>query len=235
VSTATVPVPVRPRRPGAPVAAVVVAGVLALVSLGLFVASGVLLWGESRKDADGFVATASEQFVTPTPALVTGDLDLDLGDSAWALGSDHYGKARVEVTPRNGKRVFVGVAPTREVDAYLRGTAHSTLTDIDLTPFRAEYRRQAGAPRATPPGRERFWAASATGAGAQTMTWDVEDGSWSVVVMNADGSRGVDAAVSAGAKLPPLGTAGWIALGTGVVLLAGAVGLVVLAVREPRG
>ena len=236
MSTATVPIQFArpPRRPAASVAAVVVAGAIAVVSLGLFLAAGVLLWGESQKDAHGFVSTGSEPFATSTAAIVTQDLDVDLAGTGWALGPDRYGKVRLQVTPRNGKPVFVGIAPTREVQAYLRGTTHSTLTDIDFTPFRADYRRHAGAPRATPPAAESFWAASASGAGRQNMTWDVEDGSWSVVVMNADGSRDVDAGVRAGAKLPPLGTAGWIALGSGAVLLAGAVGVVALAVRRPR-
>src|ERR671924_447334 len=51
------------------------------------------------------------------------------------------------------------------------------------------------------------------GAGQLTLTWDVEHGSWSVVVMNDDGSRGVDAGVSAGANVPILPAIGWGALG----------------------
>jgi hypothetical protein len=62
------------------------------------------------------------------------------------------------------------------------------------------------------------------------LTWDVEHGSWSVVVMNADGSRGVDAGVSAGANVPILPVIGWGFLGGGLVLLAVAGGLVFLVV-----
>ena len=156
MSTATVPIQFArpPRRPAASVAAVVVAGAIAVVSLGLFLAAGVLLWGESQKDAHGFVSTGSEPFATSTAAIVTQDLDVDLAGTGWALGPDRYGKVRLQVTPRNGKPVFVGIAPTREVQAYLRGTTHSTLTDIDFTPFRADYRRHAGArPRHAARGR----------------------------------------------------------------------------------
>jgi hypothetical protein len=237
VSTATAHTLVAPspRRSGAGhVAAVVAAGLLALVSLGLFVGAGVLLWADGQKDAQGFIATGSDPFKTSSPALVTDDLDVDLGGTGWALDRDHYGKVRLQVTPHNAKPVFVGIAPTRDVDAYLRSTAHSTVTDVDYSPFRAEYRRHGGAERAARPATQPFWAASATGAGRQTMTWDVEDGNWSVVVMNADGSRGVDAGVSAGAKIPDLGTAGWVALGGAIALLAAAGGVVALAVRRPR-
>jgi hypothetical protein len=236
VSTATVPTFEQPRsgRSGAAsVAAVVLAGFLALLSLGLFVGAGVLLWADGQKDAQGYIATGTEPFRTSSPALVTDDLDLDLDGAGSLLGRDNYGKVRLQVTPRGDKPVFVGIAPTRAVQNYLQGTAHSTLTDVDYSPFRAEYRDHGGANRAAPPARQSFWTATATGSGRQTMTWDVEDGNWSVVVMNADGSRGVHAGVSAGAKVPELGTAGWIALGGALALLVAAVGIVVLAVR-PR-
>jgi hypothetical protein len=50
--------------------------------------------------------------------------------------------------------------------------------------------------------------------------------------MNADGSRGIDAGVSAGANVPILPVVGWGALGGGLVLLAAAGGLVFLVVRR---
>ena len=62
--------------------------------------------------------------------------------------------------------------------------------------------------------------------------WDVQDGTWSVVVMNADGSAGVDAGVSAGAKVDWLGTLGWSLLGAGILLGAGATTLIVLGARR---
>jgi len=69
------------------------------------------------------------------------------------------------------------------------------------------------------------------GAGTQTLNWDVKDGNWSVVVMNADGSKGVNTRVSAGASLPwldELELAAWISaalLGVlGGTLLAGGLG-----------
>jgi hypothetical protein len=51
--------------------------------------------------------------------------------------------------------------------------------------------------------------------------------------MNADGSAGVDAGVRAGADVPFLAPAGWITLGGGLVLLAGAGGLLYLGARKP--
>jgi hypothetical protein len=64
------------------------------------------------------------------------------------------------------------------------------------------------------------------------VTWKVREGDWSVVLMNADGSRGVAADVDLGAKLSFLL---WVAIGVligGVLLLGGGVALIVLAARR---
>jgi hypothetical protein len=121
------------------------------------------------------------------------------------------------------------------VTRYLRGTAHARVTDLDYHPFHADYATSAGARRAVSPTTRHIWAAQAHGRGVQTLTWDVDDGNWSVVVMNTDGSPNVDAGVSAGANVPFLNEVAWIALGIGTVLLLGSVALVYAGVRTPRG
>jgi hypothetical protein len=110
------------------------------------------------------------------------------------------------------------------------------VSDVDSWPFEIDYeeRAVAGKGKPAPPGEQRIWAASVQGAGTQTLEWDVEDGDWSVVVMNADGSRGVNAEVEAGAKVPFLTEIGWTAAGTGAVLLIAAAGLLLLGIRTPR-
>jgi hypothetical protein len=89
------------------------------------------------------------------------------------------------------------------------------------------------APRALPTEVD-LWAAQASGTGTVSVVWPVEDGSWTVVVMNADGSADVTADVAIGATLDWLG---WAAV---ALLVAAGVGLVVsvlivtLAVRGAR-
>jgi hypothetical protein len=68
--------------------------------------------------------------------------------------------------------------------------------------------------------------------GTQTLTWKVHDGDWSVVLMNADGSRGVAADIDLGAKLSFLL---WVAIGLligGVLVTGGSTALIVLAARR---
>jgi hypothetical protein len=214
-------------------AAVIVGSLLALVSLGLLVAGGAGLWANGQKDDDGYLSTRTERLQTRTAALRTNNLDVDLGGTATVLDSDLYGKVRLRVTPRAGKDLFVGIARTRDVTHYLRGTAHTRVTDIDYHPFHADYATTGGARRAVAPATQRIWAAQAHGRGAQTLTWDVADGDWSVVVMNADGSPGVDAGVRAGANVPFLDEVAWGALGTGAALLLASVALLYAGTRTP--
>jgi hypothetical protein len=209
------------------------AALLAVVAAILLSLGGLALWADSRKDADGYLSTDAHRFAAGSRALTTGDLDLDglgtLVDSG--AGGDNV---RFQVTSGHHKPVFVGVARTRDASAYLRRVAHTTVTDVSTSPFRAQYEAHRGTARPGAPARQRFWAASAQGTGRQTVAWDAADGSWSVVVMNADGSRGVAVDVSAGAKAPFLDEIGWGALGAGLLVLGASAALVARGVRRSR-
>jgi hypothetical protein len=220
------------RSTGARIAAFTGAGVIGLLALAVLAVGGISLWANGQKDDDGYLATGSDRVATSTYALATENLDIDSEGAGWLINSDRYGKVRLKVDSRSGKQVFVGIARTSDVTRYLRGTAHATVTDVSYSPFRADYRTQGAGSGPTLPSDQRFWVASAHGPGQQTLTWDVKHGSWSIVVMNADGSRGVAAGVSAGANVPILSAIGWGALGAGLVLLVAAGGLVVLVVRR---
>jgi hypothetical protein len=225
--------PTRRASPGR-IIAIVAGAATALLATAFLAAGGLVLWADGKKDADGYLTTASKPFTTSTYAIATDDLDVDAGSTDWFTSQDSYGKIRLKVKPRGDTPVFVGIAPSRDVSAYLSDSAHSAVTDVDFEPFRADYRAEGGTKRPAPPAAQGFWAASAHGSGTQTLTWDVRHGSWSVVVMNADGSAGVDARVSAGADVPVLDTIGWVALGGGLFLLVVAGALLFVGVR-PRG
>ena len=75
----------------------------------------------------------------------------------------------------------------------------------------------AGSATPEAPEDQRVWAASDSGSGIREITWVVEPGEWTVVVMNADGSGGIDTVVQAGIEAP------WVApvVATFVLLSAG--------------
>jgi hypothetical protein len=214
--------------------ALVVTGALAsLFAAGLLAIGGLALWGDSQKDSDGYISTDTHQFETGTRALATENLDVDLGDGDLIAESNDLGKARVQVDSRGDTPVFVGIARTSDVEDYLAGVSHSTLTDVNTSPFDADYEDHAGNRRPVAPADSHIWAASEHGSGKQTLNWEIEDGDWSVVVMNADGSAGVDADISTGANVPFLDEIGWTAIGSGGFVLIVGVALLVMGIRRP--
>jgi hypothetical protein len=223
-----------PAHRGTRIAAFVAAGALALFAFGLLASGGVLLWADGQKDEHGYVSSDAERFATTTRALTTDNLDLDLDGVDAIVDRGAYGRVRLEVSGDGDAPVFVGIARTDDVTRYLRDVDHAVVEDLDTLPFRADYREHAGASAPAPPAQQRFWDAEAHGAGTQTLTWDVRDGDWSVVVMNADGSPGVHADVSAGAKLGFLDEAGWVLLGMGGLALTGALAFAFFGGRPPR-
>jgi hypothetical protein len=97
--------------------------------------------------------------------------------------------------------VFLGIAPADQVRSYLSGASYENVTDFEVDPFELKTVPQDGSATPPPPTSEDFWAVSATGSGRQSISWNMRDGTWDVVVMNADGGAGVVTNVSVGAKV----------------------------------
>jgi hypothetical protein len=216
---------------------VITGALTALLASALVLGGGLALYGELEKDDDGYLTTEAHRFAADTRALATENLDVDLGGGDWVVRPDDLGKVRLEAESRDGKPLFVGIARTGDVERYLGGVPHTTVHDVEAGPFDsfdADYARHAGQRHPSSPEHADIWAASSQGAGSQIVDWEIEDGDWSVVVMNADGSLGVDADVSAGADVPFLNELGWTALGSGSFALVLGIGLIVLAMRRPR-
>jgi hypothetical protein len=226
---------IQPKRStGARIALIVTATLAGLMSSAAFLVGGLALWGDSETDKDGYLSTSDYHMTANGHALASENLDIELDDADLFEGDD-FGKLRLQVESQDGKPLFAGIARTGEVNEYLQGVAHTTVDDLDDSPFDESSTAHSGERRPSAPADAGIWAASSQGAGEQTVTWDVEDGDWSLVVMNADGSRNVDADVSVGAKVTFLDELGWTAIGAGTALLVTAIGLTVLAVRPPRG
>jgi len=194
------------RRIGAWVAAVL--GVLAL-------AAGVTgIWADtSKRDDNGYFANA-HRYQTHTRAISTESITVGSYVPTWLAG-----KVRLDVS--GDKPLFVGIAPKATVDAYLARIEHTEATRLDLDPFKVTYVDHAGTVDPGRPAREPFWAAGESGA-SKPLSWKLRSGKWSIVVMNADGSRNVAATIGVGVKVP---AALWAGIGLslfGAALLAAA-------------
>jgi Domain of unknown function (DUF4389) len=213
---------------------VVLGSIVALLGAGLLVAGGALLWADrTQRGDDGFLTTPTERFERDSYAIVSDNIDLFEAEtgSDWILSDGVLGNVRLRSENVEDSETFVGIGPTSDVESYLGGVEHDEVTDLDFDPFSATYRRIGGGEPAGPPTEQTFWAASAAGPGEQTATWEPESGDWSIVVMNADGSRGVAVELSAGAEANFLL---WLAVGlmiAGGLLLAGGVAMIVFGAR----
>jgi hypothetical protein len=213
---------------------IVLGSIGVLFGLAVMAGGGFLLWADRTQRDDGYLTTPTERFATPSYALTRTRLEVDTNGAGWVLNESWFGKIRIRGESPGGETLFIGVGPAADVARYLGSVAHANVQDIDFDPFRATYLTVTGGAPQGPPTDQHFWAVSASGVGTQTLTWKVRDGDWSVVLMNADGSRGVAADVDLGAKLSFLL---WVAIGVlvgGVLVAGGSTALVVLAARTPR-
>lgn len=228
-----------PSHPGPPVGRIiltVVGAVIIAVSLAFGAVGGFLTWAyATQRDSEGFFTSGTHSFETATYAITSENIDLGVqpGTDNGRVDFGSLATIRLRVASRTGTPVFVGIAHESDVDAYLAGVAHDEIDHIRLRPFRVTYRGQPGGAPAAIPSSRQFWAASAQGPGVQRLQWKVQSGRWAVVVMNADGSRGVGTDASVGVKskwvLPlGLGLLGafvlFLVIGS-VLLVLGAVGL----------
>jgi len=213
---------------------IVLGAIGALFGLAVLAGGGFLLWADRTQREDGYLTTPTERFSTPTYALTRTRLDVGTNGADWVLNDNWFGKIRIRGESTNAKTVFIGIGPEAPVARYLASVSHASVEDVEFDPFRVTYRPVAGGAPQGPPTDQRFWVASASGVGTQTLTWKVRDGDWSVVLMNADGSRDVNADLDLGAKLSFLL---WVAIGLligGALVVVGSTALIVLAARRPR-
>lgn len=191
------------------VIAVLLGSISVLIALGLGAgAATVGIGGAVLRDDAGYVMTDSTQVQASTHALRTENLEINGGDAAHRV----LGDVKVEVTGSGGP-VFVGLARTSAVDRYLAGVAATTVVDMRGTAgfgMDPVYRSTSGGAPSVVPGKAGIWATTSEGTGTRALRFEPRPGSWTLVVMNADGGTGITADVAVGATVPVLG---WVVVG----------------------
>lgn len=197
-----------PVHPGAPrprwtrgrVIALVIA-LLGLLSSAAMFLGAFILDAADNEHRDGLFYTSDRTTLeTSGHALSIEDVDLDGLHGDWLLGDV---RLRVASTDRDVP-IFVGIAGTKDAEEYLGGVAHSTVDEIS-DPGTRYTDHPGGAPSVRPADAD-IWVAQSTGSENQDVTWSPQDGSWTVVVMNADGSGDVRVTGDVGATLPLIGS-----------------------------
>jgi hypothetical protein len=205
---------------------------MVLMSVGLLGGGGTALWADlSHRDAAGYVTTEVHSFSTAGSALATEPVELGDPGVGWFYSPVVLGEVRIRVTPASlGSTLFVGIGPSADVDRYLAGVSQTVISDFWTNGLEPTDGNTPG----SAPGTQDFWVAAATGTGPQTLTWDPANGSWTVVVMNADGQAGVDVTADLGATMPTLIAIAVGSLAVGGLFLIGGVLLIAGAIRRSR-
>ena len=219
------------RWTGGRVLAVVAGCVLALTSFGLLVVGGgALIIDAAARDDDGYLTSAVARVDSDGHAVVSESVELP--DGPVDVTERWLGTVEVRATARPAGEVFVGIARTADVDAYLAGVSHSVVTEGSAFEEDPELEDVAGDGSVSDPASEEFWVASASGAGTQTLTWEAEDGEWTLVVMQPSGAAPVSADVRLAATVPALDELGVGLLVAGAVL--GVLAVVLVVAAQPR-
>jgi hypothetical protein len=145
----------------------------------------------------GWTGSASgtpQEVFTPTAALVAPASGLFGRLTTSKYSTTAQVRVDLAVTP-GPRRVFVGLAQTTDLARYLGSTPVDEMSRAGVAGARSYVltRHGEGSPRALPPpAQQGFWVAQASGADAHSIDWVTATGTVELVVMNADGTAGVD-------------------------------------------
>ena len=204
-------------------------GVVVAFIGGMLVISGADNLTSSARDADGYIMFDPATFASASAAIVIEDIDVlqgrflvhagDSGVPTWAIVDLDV---RMHGNTEGPGALFMGVAASTAVDAYLDGVAYDEITDLDLDVGNVrsvEYTRHEGSGTPDAPNTQTFWETSVEGSGPLTLDWTVQPGNSTAVVMNADASNGVTAELVFGAQASNIDAIAWTKITIGLILL----------------
>jgi hypothetical protein len=210
------------------VLAVVVASLAVLAGLAALAGGATtLVFDQTQRDSSGYLMTSSTAYTTDTYALVSDSYRTGAAGDVF-VARDMLGTVRIRT--HSTQPVFVGIGRAAAVESYLVGVRREVATRFDAA--RSDFRLHHGGAPAAFPTAKHFWVAQSVGSGTQTVSWAPRNGNWRIVVMNVNGSAGVDTDLAIGARFPHLLWIGIGALGGGALLLLLGGGGLYAAVRR---
>ncbi|MFC1919342.1 hypothetical protein ACFLWX_00915 [Chloroflexota bacterium] len=212
--------------------------IVILVGAGLGLAGGTLIWlDRTHVDDQGFITSTPIDMERDSYATVTGPIEID------EVAVDVLNRMGMATTFSvegssldSSKNIFIGVAGEIDLDAYLRNVEYDELVFAHrgwLSFLDVTYTNHPGSSIPPAPTTQSFWSESAHGFGTQVLEWDTSVGSHSMVLMNEDGSAGLDLTAEFKVKVPGaiLGVGIGLLIGGIIVLLVGGL-MIFLAIRR---
>jgi hypothetical protein len=191
-------------------------GTAGLVVSLYFLVGGIycLAQNSAAKDNDGFFSTWKFKVTRDSYAVVLDSDGIDFG------GSEDMGDYKVEImNKRVSNEGFIGAGGEEAVKEYLNGVNYDEITGLRIFPTRANYQNYPGTLIPSDPASQSFWINSSSGTGTHSLTWNPKIETASLVIMNKDGSPGIDIDVTIKTTIAALFTIGITNLMIGVFLI----------------
>jgi hypothetical protein len=196
-------------------------GIGALCTGGIFLGIG---------GTNGSIESGYHGLSTQAAGYVSDPNEIQSSSNVTVSGSDVTLKIDAK---SSGKPVFLGIGPTRQVDAYLAGVAYERIDSVNFSPFKLTTTTVDGTGTAGAPGDQGFWVAKASGS-APELSWKFASGDYQAVIMNQDGSAGVQTDVRIGVKAPIIGKFGLGGVILGALVALAGLALLIWGIRTKR-
>ncbi len=214
-------------------------GILLVSVILLITAFGLLMGGTTLRsiqvlvvDDDGYITSDPATVDLPGYAIVLEDIDLDVDPMAWRWLQSRGGLLKLKIITESNdpsKEIFIGVARESDLRPYIQDMEYQRVIDMDfdeenyeLVFSAADFSLHPGGPPSAPPTVHSYWVAHTSSADEQELVWEPQSGTYNIVIMNADGSEGIDANIQVGASVPFFGSIANILIYAG--LFVGAIG-----------
>ena len=183
---------------------------LALGILGLI--AGIIVYNI----AQGGFTIKPESLESDSYAIVLKDVELGMDEDyrqfGLRIGPDEF--VVLTLTGQSNdpsKDFFIGLAEESAAAEYLDDVEYDELvgSEWELSPFQTtyydiDYDRNPGTGTPEDAVSQNFWEIAEHGDGSRSLEWEVEPGSYWIVLMNEDVSRGIDAEVELNIRIPDL-------------------------------
>lgn len=217
------------------------AGFLLLTTFGLLVGGGsLLIISNSMQDSEGFINSPTYHVQdNQAVGIVSDTINIDHKNHHTSINYDN----NIHISSSNSHIVtlriyapghFIGIGSTSDVLTYLSGKTYLEVIEFDLSYMET---KTVNAEMQTNlsdnlPVDQDFWITNGYdqiyfNPGAYNNEHDI-----TIVILNSDGSQGVDIEFQAGAKVPFLGLIGWGLLVGSLFTGLFAIGCIILAVKS---
>ena len=199
-----------------------VTGIGALIVSAAFVLGGATVL--TITGDDGFAQIPTFHMSNPAAGVVAEDIDIyfDGNRDGFTVAPGDF---RVLADIESSKDVFVGIGPEHTVMTYLEEAGYTQ------TRFRGD-EIHLSVPAGTSvgdPADQDFWLATSVD---ETIDWMITEGDHAVVIVNRDGSAGLDLSIDGAIRIPFLRPIGGALLGFGIVVAVAGVVLMYFGLRR---